>query len=74
MRRSCQRILATALVAVALSSMGCNAVVYEQLVTGLREGAVTAAGGIVEGLFNQTFGLEDAAAAEEGGNDLHTHG
>jgi hypothetical protein len=66
------RILALACIAFAIPLTGCDKLVLENLAVGLRDGAVTAASGIVEGFFNSQFNLGEDAAPEEA-NDEHVH-
>lgn len=52
---------------------GCNDLVLENLTIGLRDGALSAADGLIHGLFDQHFGLEEEGEDAEHGNDLHVH-
>jgi len=66
--------------AAILALPGCGDLVRSNLVTGARDGAVTATTGIVEGFFARQFGVassdEEADAATqqtESGHDLFVH-
>lgn len=57
----------TAAVGVAaLSVAGCTDSVQQNLAAGLRDGTLTAVGGILEDFFNARFGLGEEGAEEEG--------
>lgn len=68
------RLLLAGILAVMLAPLaGCDRSVLENAAIGLRDGTLTAVGGIIENFFNVRFGLEDSeggAEEEEAGDDL----
>lgn len=68
------RLLLAGIVAVTLAPLaGCDRLLLENAATGLREGTLTAVGGIIEDFFNLKFGLEESEGGEdeeEAGDDL----
>ena len=56
------------LLPVGAIAPGCGGLVGENLVSGLRDGSITATTGIIEGFFNNRFSFD--TFGEEGGDDL----
>lgn len=73
MTKSIKAVLLSGLLAAALAPMaGCNPSVNESLAISLRDSTVTTAGGLLEAIFNQRFGLDQDQddSTEEDGDDL----
>lgn len=58
-------MIATISAIVMMMSTGCDELVLSNIASGAREGTLTAATGIIEGFFEDRFGL---APAEDGGD------
>lgn len=75
MRRSRRMLVGGAIIGTLAPLTGCHDLLAENVVIGLREGALIAAEGIIEGGFNTAFGLEsEAEEEEESADDLFING